>query len=187
MRTDGGSTPGRARDDDRGEESAAPALSAEANESTASKLRRKVHPNCVVCSPENEAGLQLDFSLLDDGSVQASFGCTDTYEGFAGILHGGVISSLLDGAMTNCLFAHGLIGITGDLQVRFRRPVFTNQRSHVRAWINRSFSPFHVLKAEIVQERQVKAKATGRFVEPAVFAGSEFEKRLRECTDGKRS
>jgi len=132
---------------------------------TLSSLRKQVHANCVVCGPDNESGLHLDFDMLEDGSVQTYFGCDGTYEGFAGMLHGGVISSLLDGAMTNCLFAHGYTGITGELKVRFRYPVATGRASRVHAWIETSSPPYHVLKAELIQDQQVKARATGKFVE----------------------
>jgi acyl-coenzyme A thioesterase PaaI-like protein len=128
-------------------------------------LRREVHPNCVVCGPGNEIGLRLEFDTLEDGSVQTHFTCDAIYEGFPGMLHGGVITSLLDGAMTNCLFAHGRTGITGELKVRFRHPVATGQESHIRAWIEASSPPFHLLKAELIQDQQVKARATGKFVE----------------------
>jgi len=128
-------------------------------------LREEVHPNCVVCCPGNESGLRLEFNTLEDGSVQTYFGCNRKYEGFPGVLHGGVISSLLDGAMTNCLFAHGHTGLTGELKVRFRYPVATGRTSHIRAWIEISSSPFHALKAELIQDQQVKATATGKFVE----------------------
>ncbi|MBN2022222.1 MAG: PaaI family thioesterase [Pirellulales bacterium] len=148
-------------------------------------MRRKVHPNCVVCGPENEAGLRLEFSLSADGGVQAAFGCAAAYEGFPGVIHGGVISSLLDGAMTNCLFAHGVTGVTGELRVRFRHPVVTNRRCQVRAWIDRSLFPFHVVKAELVQERQIKAKATGKFVESGVFGGRAPDERFRQKAEGE--
>ena len=134
-----------------------------------SNLRKEAHPNCVVCGPKNESGLRVEFATSEDGSVQTHFNCDAIYEGFPGMLHGGVISSLLDGAMTNCLFAHGHTGITGELKVRFRYPVATGQGSLVRAWIEESSPPFHVLKAELVQDQQVKARATGKFVEQADF------------------
>ncbi len=132
-------------------------------------LRKEAHPNCVVCDPENESGLRLEFDTLEDGSVQTHFNCDAIYEGFPGMLHGGVITALLDGAMTNCLFAHGRTGITGELKVRFRHPVATGQGSFVRAWLEESSSLFHVLKAELIQDQQVKARATGKFVEQADF------------------
>ncbi len=129
----------------------------------------RAHPNCIVCSPHHQCGLRLEFVSSDDGSVQAKFDCGRAFEGYPGLLHGGVISSLLDGAMTNCLFAHGQQGLTGELKVRFRHPIVTDRPAKVRAWIDRSMPPFHVLKAELIQEESVKAKATGKFVERPYF------------------
>jgi len=51
----------------------------------------------------------------------------------------------------NCLFAHGRSGITGELKARFCHPVATGQGSLVRAWIERSSPPYHLLKAELIQ------------------------------------
>jgi acyl-coenzyme A thioesterase PaaI-like protein len=83
------------------------------------------------------------------------------------MLHGGVITSLLDGAMTNYMFAHGIPAITAELTVRFRHPVVTNQVAIVRARIERSSPPLHLLKAEVVQGEQLKATASGKFMEQA--------------------
>jgi acyl-coenzyme A thioesterase PaaI-like protein len=130
---------------------------------------RQAHPNCIVCSPLHRCGFRLEFVFSDDGSVQAEFDCSKAFEGYPGLLHGGVISCLLDGAMTNCLFAHGQQGVTGELKVRFRHPVVTDRPAIVRAWIDQLTPPFHVLQAELIQDEWVKAKATGKFVERAHF------------------
>jgi uncharacterized protein (TIGR00369 family) len=126
--------------------------------------RSEAHPNCVVCGTANNRGLRLEFRECEDGSVYASFDCTTAYEGYANILHGGVVSALLDGAMTNCLFAHGHPGVTAELVVRFRHPVRTGAPATVRAWIERYAPPLHVLKAELVQHEQIKATASGKFL-----------------------
>ena len=128
-----------------------------------------------MCSPDHQAGLHLEFTLLEDGSVQATFDCREVFQGYPGLLHGGVISALLDGAMTNCLFAHGQQGITGELKVRFRHPVVTDRPAIVRAWVDRSIPPFHVLQAELIQDEWVKAKATGKFVERPHFEAKRMK------------
>jgi len=138
--------------------------------SNASKrISNEAHPNCVVCGAEHLFGMRLEFALLADGSVRAAFHRGEAFEGYPGLLHGGIISSLLDGAMTNCLYAHGQRGVTGELKVRFQHPVMTNQGAIVRAWIDHSSPPLHVLKAEIVQEELIRANATGKFMEQAFF------------------
>jgi len=140
-------------------------------------------PACLALCPRHhkhgaetsQFGLQLEFTVSEDGGVQAAFDCSKTFQGYGGLLHGGVISSLLDGAMTNCLFAHGQQGITGELKVRFRHPVVTDRPAIVRAWIERSIPPFHVLQAELIQDEWVKARATGKFVERPHFEANRMQ------------
>jgi len=125
------------------------------------------HPHCIVCGRAADCGLGLRFRSLPDGAVEAAFGCPARCQGYEGVLHGGVTSSLLDGAMTNCLFAHGLVAVTAEMTVRFRHPIATGEPLRVRASISRSQSPLHIVEARIVQAGRVKAKATGKFMEKA--------------------
>ncbi len=128
------------------------------------KVRSLAHANCVVCSSSNEHGLGLSFKRFRDGSVEATFDCNQVFEGYRNVLHGGIISTLLDGAMTNCMFAHGIHAVTAELNIRFRHPVACCQSVTVRAWITRSVAPLHLLQAEISQNGQTMATATGKFV-----------------------
>jgi uncharacterized protein (TIGR00369 family) len=131
---------------------------------TAEKLRAQTHANCVVCGPENPNGLQLDFQVLGEGEVGAAFEFGPAFEGYAQMLHGGVISSILDGAMTHCLFAHGTVAVTAELKVRFRHPVKLGIPGQVRARRERHLGALHIVKAEITQEGQIRATATAKFM-----------------------
>lgn len=128
------------------------------------KVRSLAHANCVVCSSANEHCLGLSFAHLSDGSVEAMFGCDKVFEGYCNILHGGITSTLLDGAMTNCMFAHEIHAVTAELNVRFLHPVVCCHLVTVRAWITRSTAKLHLLRAEICQNDQIMATATGKFV-----------------------
>lgn len=130
-----------------------------------SALRRESHPDCFVCGPANGHGLGLDFQWSEDGSVETEFACQRIFQGYSARLHGGIICTVLDGAMTNCLFAHGHVGVTAELKVRFRHPVMTDRPARVRAWVASSLRPLHELAAELVQEQQVMATARGKFLE----------------------
>jgi len=123
------------------------------------------HPNCFVCGEANGHGLHLEFMLAKDGDVSSRFDCQERYEGYPGVLHGGVISSIMDGAMTNCLFAHEVVALTAELNVRFRSPVVVGHPAEVFAHVSRSDSPLHVVEAKIVQDGKVKVTATGKFME----------------------
>ena len=142
--------------------------SVEASESTNEQLeriRQHIHPHCVVCGPDNLAGLHLNFVALPDGSVQADFDCRRLFEGYPNTLHGGVICSLLDGAMTNCLFAHGRAALTAEMNVRFKRPVATECAATVRAWVTASCHSLYYMAADLRQDGQVMTTATAKFME----------------------
>jgi uncharacterized protein (TIGR00369 family) len=116
-----------------------------------------------VCSSVNAKGLHLKFDVDDDGIVTATFQCDEAFEGYPGVLHGGAISSILDGAMGNCMFARGQATVTIEITIRFRHPIVTRQKATVSALITRSSHPLYLLEAEIIQDGKVKATAKGKY------------------------
>ena len=75
------------------------------------------------------------------------------------------VAMLLDGAMTNCLFAFGHVAETAKLEIRYRRPVATGRPATVRARIERVRGPLRITAAEIVQDGEVKGEASARFID----------------------
>jgi acyl-coenzyme A thioesterase PaaI-like protein len=128
-------------------------------------LQALAHPFCLVCSGSNPNGLALKFLADGKGGVSACFHPSPILEGYEGLLHGGMIASLLDGAMTNCLFAQGIIGVTAELRVRYRAPVLIGPEIQIRAWLEKRHSPLFLLQAELKQEACVKAFASAKFMQ----------------------
>jgi len=145
----------------------------EAKKNKLTYMRKRLHPNCVVCSLSNTRGLQLKFDLCEDGSVAANFELEETLEGYPGIPHGGVISSVFDGVMGNCLFAQGCTPVTAMLNIRFRHPIAMHKDATVSARIVRSSNSVYVLQAEITQNGQIKATAEGKFVDHPNLIGNK--------------
>jgi acyl-coenzyme A thioesterase PaaI-like protein len=104
--------------------------------------------------------------LQPDGSVQGVFAARAPFEGYSGLLHGGIAAAFLDGAMTNCLFAHGIEALTAELAVRYREPVAVPGEIVTHATLTESHGRLHLLRAELRQEGRVKATAVGKFVRP---------------------
>ena len=121
------------------------------------------HPACVVCGDRNDGGLGLRFEEQADGSVVGLFACEPGYQGYPERLHGGVVAMLLDGAMTNCLFARRVRGFTAKLEVRFRHPVKVGVNATIRARLVHEAPPLYVLEAELLQHDTVRAVAKGKF------------------------
>lgn len=79
-------------------------------------------------------------------------------------MHGGVVAALLDGAMTNCLFARGVRALTGDLRVRYRSPVLVADELTVHARVESSWHELFHLTAELTQAGELRAHAQGKFM-----------------------
>ena len=127
--------------------------------------RRQRHPDCWVCAPNRATGLAIRFEVDENGAVEGVFPCAEEFTGYPGFLHGGVTSSLLDGAMTNCLMARGTPGLTARLEVRYLNPVLIGKPATVRAWLEKSRGSLSILGAELSQGGEVLATAAGKFMD----------------------
>lgn len=133
------------------------------HETEYSALVRSCHPACIACRSRETGGLGLRFARRGDGSVGAIFVCDAVYQGYPDRLHGGVIATLLDAAMTHWLFSRGIQGVTAKLSIRYHEPILVNQAAQIRAWIVGERPPFHLLRAEICQAGTRRASAEGAF------------------------
>jgi acyl-coenzyme A thioesterase PaaI-like protein len=98
-------------------------------------LGAKPQSRCFACGAENPHGLHLQFGPDTDGAVAAEWTPLSHFEGFQGIVHGGVISTVLDEAMSKAVAARGWQALTCDLRVRLRVHVEVGSRMMVRAWV----------------------------------------------------
>ena len=130
-------------------------------------MRELHHSTCPVCGNLNPKGLHAAFQVRPDGAVEAEVICGKDKEGYDGHLHGGIIASLLDGAMTNCLFSHGIPAVTGELVVRMVHPLRAGTKMVVCAWLERRLSPLYLMKAELRQGGYVAAKGKAKFMQKA--------------------
>jgi len=67
--------------------------------------------------------------------MTATWTPSPTWEGFRGIVHGGVVSTVLDEAMAKAVAATGSQALTAELRVRFRRHVTSGEAFLIRGWI----------------------------------------------------
>lgn len=77
---------------------------------------------CFGCGEQNPIGLRLKFHRVD-GAVQAEFAPKPVHEGYAAMMHGGIVSTLLDEAMSWAVIDHGHLAVTAKMEVEFKRPV----------------------------------------------------------------
>ena len=81
------------------------------------------NPRCFVCGKENPSGLGVDFEIDQEWrSISAKFTPSDIHQGYEMIVHGGVLSALLDEAMVKLTVSLGIPAMTAEMTVKFKAP-----------------------------------------------------------------
>jgi uncharacterized protein (TIGR00369 family) len=121
---------------------------------------------CFGCGPANPIGLHLDFFLAEDQLVVCMPEIATTFEGPPGLLHGGIIATLLDEAMSKAVRVRGLTAMTRQMDVEYLRPVPSATPIRIEGKLVRSEGRKHWTQAQIIDERSKPlATANGLFIE----------------------
>src|SRR3954447_15983192 len=93
---------------------------------------------CLVCGRENPQGLKLSLNVdPDTGMVTTRFTPTGDHIGFEGIVHGGVIATVLDEAMVWAATWGGRrFCVCGEMTVRFRESAGVGEEVVVTARVD---------------------------------------------------
>jgi len=51
---------------------------------------------CFICGLENPVGLHLHIYETDSGVVETTYTAPDHFQGYPGVLHGGIVSAIID-------------------------------------------------------------------------------------------
>lgn len=124
---------------------------------------RAWHNQCFACGTDNSHGLALDCRRQEDGSVRGTFTAQAWMQGYAGRLQGGIITTLLDSAMCQCLYHHGTEAVTGSLSVHFDHPAPVDGKYCVLARIRQQRHGAWLMDSELRLAAQPVARASGVF------------------------
>lgn len=128
---------------------------------------------CFGCGQANATGLRLEFLLADDGSVVSLPVVAGTFDGHPGYLHGGIIATLLDEAMSKAVRAQGSTSMTRKIEVEYLRPVPSGAALRIEGRVVRNEQRKHWAEASILNaEGKVLAHGKGLFIELAPTAQS---------------
>jgi acyl-coenzyme A thioesterase PaaI-like protein len=75
---------------------------------------------CFGCGQDNPIGLKLSFQW-DGKTARAEFTPTKFYQSWSGVVHGGIITCLLDEAMGYAALFGGMKCVNASMQTRLRR------------------------------------------------------------------
>lgn len=119
----------------------------------ANRLSSENESNCFGCSTRNPKGLKMEF--YEDGDEVVCFWDPEWYyDGWNGMLHGGVSASLLDELGEWLIFSKlDTAGVTTDLNVKYKKPVITTAgKIEIRGKINRQIKNLVVIDAWILNK-----------------------------------
>lgn len=128
-------------------------------------LRLPSYSGCFFCGKGNPIGVKLDL-YVDGGEVKASFNLPDLYEGYKGMIHGGILSGVLDEVMWWAVaWRTGRACLTVEMTVRYKRPTPVKRRYRARARAVEVSSKIAMAEGEIedLTEGKVCSTAKGRY------------------------
>jgi acyl-coenzyme A thioesterase PaaI-like protein len=81
--------------------------------------------NCFVCGVQNPVGLHLNFYETSPGELSVEFTPPEHYQGYPGVLHGGIVASILDETAGRTLMGSfpPRFLFTARLEVKYRKNV----------------------------------------------------------------
>ena len=142
------------------------------SDTNSAQVFRGINPdvnNCFGCSPINPVGLQLNFVIETSASgavtATATVQLTRLYEGGAGYIHGGVIATLMDEAMSKLNKPLKVRAMTRHMEIEYLRPSPVDIRlnlvgRHVRREGRKLFNVAELLNTE----GETLARAKGLFI-----------------------
>ncbi len=119
---------------------------------------------CFVCGTRNPVGLRLKFDF-NGKTIKTQFVPGKEHQGYSNIVHGGIISTLLDEAMVKLALAMNMPAVTAHMEVRFRRALNVGERITVEAEILKNTRKILESSAKAVAENNmVVADAKGKLI-----------------------
>lgn len=91
---------------------------------------------CFACGTDNPNGIRLRFRF-EDGRAVAETTCRPGWVSWNGLIHGGILTTMMDEAMGWAVAPDGFTGLTARLSTRLLLPLVPGQPLVVRAWVER--------------------------------------------------
>jgi uncharacterized protein (TIGR00369 family) len=116
--------------------------------------------NCFACGSLNRNGLGL-VHHVEPGRSWTELTLDHRFEGWEGIVHGGIVSTILDEVMAWALVGQDNWGVTARLSVEYKRPVTVGTPIRADGWVTRDRRRIVETAARIVDSSTGETLATG--------------------------
>jgi uncharacterized protein (TIGR00369 family) len=124
-----------------------------------------LHAQCFACSESHPCGLKLRFQLSEQQVVWTCVTIGKQFQGYEGYVHGGIIATILDAAMTHYFLLRGQAALTAHMDIRYKRPLAPGQEIRVEAFLLKEHLPLYELRSRMTVDSKLIASAKGRFMD----------------------
>ncbi|MBC7261691.1 MAG: PaaI family thioesterase [Chloroflexi bacterium] len=126
---------------------------------------------CFVCGRQNPVGLKVTwYNDHEAQRVWATVTIPEHFNGYPGIVHGGIIATLLDETAGRSLLLDGddsNLMVTLKLEIKYRKPVPTGQPVTLQGWaIQRTANRARVAANLLLPDGTLAAEAEAILVRP---------------------
>ena len=128
--------------------------------------RLPYYHGCFGCGIDNPCGVELSFTY-DGEKVYATYTPKEVHVGFKGLVHGGVVTALLDEAMWWAVAAAKRENtFTTRITVEFKRPVRHGESYRVEGWmVEERRGRVFLVEGQVLDESgKMCAKGSGTFL-----------------------
>ncbi|MCK9330461.1 MAG: PaaI family thioesterase [Candidatus Cloacimonetes bacterium] len=128
-------------------------------------MQEKEYKNCFLCGKDNPIGLKLDFYYQGDKAL-CDWKSLKVFEGYDGIIHGGIIASILDEAVAKAILYKGIVAVTSELNVKYLKPFPVNTDVKIIGEVIDIRKKIIIGKAKIIDKlntEKVIAKADAKY------------------------
>jgi acyl-coenzyme A thioesterase PaaI-like protein len=120
---------------------------------------------CFVCGMENPIGLKMHFYQDEAGRVLARFVPQKEHEGYPGVVHGGIVTAILDEVLGRAAIAADHWSMTVKLNIRFRKPVPTlKPLTAIGEVVSKKRNLLELRGAILLEDGQIATEASGTFI-----------------------
>ena len=115
------------------------------------RIKQPSSLHCFVCGVENPVGLHQTFYDQPDGTVISEITVPDRYQGYPGVVHGGIIASMLDEVAGRSAMQGDTtrLMMTAKLEIRYRKPIPTGQLLRLVGRLGRRRGRLTIVTGEI--------------------------------------
>ena len=109
---------------------------------------------CFACGKDNPIGLKLEFEERGDFTI-SSLNFDKNFAGWKNMVHGGILSTVLDEVMVKSANSRGYTCVTAELNVRYKNPCKTGMEYELKGRVSEVTKRLILTEGEIIDKHGV--------------------------------